>query len=89
MNIHQSKPRQALGQFLVNQEYWRRNKIRGELQQLGLTRGQWKAILTNAEAHKLPTYVRDVIVEEWPDAEKFFKHPKLAEACSSQLELSQ
>lgn len=79
MNLHRSKARRALGQFLVSQEHWRRNKIRSELQELGLTQGQWKAILTNAEAHKLPTYVRDVIVTELPAAAKFFKHPKLTE----------
>ena len=79
MNLHQSKARRPRGQFLVGQEHWRRNKIRAELQELGLTQGQWKAILTNAEAHKLPTYVRDVIVTELPAAAKFFKHPKLTE----------
>lgn len=80
MNIHRSKTRQPLGEFLVKQESWRRNKIRGELKLLGLTQGQWKGILTNTEAHKLPSYVRDVIVKEWPDSEDFFKHPKLSEA---------
>lgn len=89
MNIHQSKTRKPLGQLLVDQEQWRRSKIRAELQDLGLTQGQWKAILTNAEAHKLPSYVRDVIVKELPAAEEFFKHPKLSEACSLQLEQSQ
>lgn len=77
MNIDSKKERQPLGRVLVQLEEWQRLKIRSKLQTLGVSQGQWKGILTYAEAHKLPTFIRDVIVEELPETSYLFNHPIL------------
>lgn len=77
MNIDSTKERQPLGTMLMQLEEWQRRKIRTKLRNLGVSQGRWKGILTYAEAHNLPTFIRDAIVEELPNATELFHHPKL------------
>lgn len=89
MNISRTKKRTPLGVELFKLPAYERDRIRTKLTEVGLTEGGWRSIYERTDAHLLPVFVRDIIVKEMPAAEKFFKHPKLAEACSSQLEPSQ
>lgn len=77
MNIDKTKKREPLGQYLIEVETWKRSKIRDKLKDLGVNHMAWHRILTVTEAHKIPTYIRDIIVEELPETAPFFKHPKL------------
>lgn len=77
MNIDRTKNRQPLGRALMAQEEWKRLKIRARLRDLNVTQGKWKGLLTYAEAHNLPTFIRDVIVEEIPETADLFNHPDL------------
>ncbi|PWJ53916.1 hypothetical protein CLV98_12032 [Dyadobacter jejuensis] len=76
MNIDSTKKRRPLGHLLVSLAGWKRLKIKSRLTELGISQGQWQGMLTYAEAHKLPTFVRDIIVEELPEAKDLFQHPK-------------
>lgn len=80
MRISTEKTRTPLGDVLFNVPDWQRNKIKGRLLKLGLSEGRWRGIHERVDAHLLPTFVRDVIVEELPNTEHLFKHPNLETA---------
>ncbi|MCF0071311.1 hypothetical protein LZD49_12590 [Dyadobacter sp. CY261] len=69
--------REALGAALAALPTWRRSKIKSELKDAGFTENQWKRLLSSAEAHKVPAFVRDIIVNELPDTAHLFNHPNL------------
>ncbi|WP_090147781.1 hypothetical protein [Dyadobacter soli] len=77
MKFDRTKERQPLGHLLADLEEWQRMKIKTRLKELGFSQGQWKGLLTNAAAHKVPAFVRDVIVGELPDSAQLFNHPNL------------
>ncbi|WP_254562179.1 hypothetical protein [Dyadobacter diqingensis] len=77
MNIDSTKERKPLGKVLIALEEWQRLRLRLKLRALGVSQGQWKGLLTYAEAHKLPKFIRDAIVEELPDTADLFENPKL------------
>lgn len=72
--------RTPLGKVLFCQiDPWKMVKIKKRLVGLGLTEGGWRTIYERTPAYKLPTFVRDVIIKEIPEAEPLFDHPKLHE----------
>lgn len=75
MNISVDKNRTPLGNVLFDLPEWRRNKIKSKLVELGLSEGKWRGIHERVEAHLLPAFVRNVIVEELPETENLFEHP--------------
>lgn len=78
MNISTNKVRTPLGRVLFfDIEPWQKTKIKKRLEGLGLTEGGWRSIHERTAAYRLPTYVRDVIIEELPDYAYLFEHPSL------------
>jgi len=77
MNISVDKKRTPLGEVLFKLPDWRRTHIKGKLLEKGLTEGKWRGIYERVEAHMLPDFVREVILEELPEAEKLFKVPNI------------
>lgn len=77
MNIANKKKRTPLGETLYAKEEWQRIKIKTRLLSLGFSEGNWRGMIERIDAHRLPTFVRDVIVDELPDTAVLFNHPKL------------
>lgn len=75
MNFNDTKERMPLGRVLFRMEEWHRRRLRKDLLSLGLSQGQWKGLLTYADAHKLPPFIRDTIVKELPETAELFTHP--------------
>jgi len=73
MNISVDKKRTPLGEMLFKLPDYRRTNIKGRLLERGLTEGKWRGIYERMEAKMLPDFVREVILEELPEAEKLFK----------------
>lgn len=72
MNISVDKKRTPLGDMLFKLPNFRRTHIKGRLLERGLTEGKWRGIYERVEAKMIPDYVRTVILEELPEAEKLF-----------------
>lgn len=77
MRISADKTRTPLGEVLFKLPEWKRIKIKNRLMVLGITEGGYRTIHERTSAYLLPTFVRDVIIEELPDTEELFKHPGL------------
>lgn len=79
-NVSADKIRTPLGKVLFFEiDPWHKDKIRKRLKDLGLTDGKWRTIYERTEAHLLPAFVKDVIVEELPQTAQLFEHPEMLE----------
>lgn len=78
MNVSKNKKRTPLGEVIFKLPDWQKNKIKDRLTELGLSEGKWRGIHERVEAHLLPTFVRDVIIEELPQTKDLFEHPKIS-----------
>jgi hypothetical protein len=77
MRISIEKSRTPLGEVLFKLPEWHRIKIKNRLIALGITEGGYRTIHERTSAYLLPTFVRDVIIEELPETELLFRHPGL------------
>ena len=76
MSISVEKNKTALGEVLLAKEKWQRIKIKSRLLNSGLTEGKWRGLQYRVEAHLLPAFVRDIIIEELPETQDLFKTPE-------------
>lgn len=64
-----------LGEIYQNAKEWQRKKVVEELKEIGFAYSSFASYLTKTPAYHTPGDVRDIILENFPEAEPLFKRP--------------